>query len=135
MLVLELAAAIQSGQEPLFRAEFDLCPSLSGAYNNNPRAGRIKTAEYKKWEKVAVWEARAAAKHLLIDYPVAAVYTLTDCCKGDAANYEKCASDMLKKACVLKDDRFIRCNVQQFGDLLKKRMRMEIYKINYGVSK
>ena len=68
----------------------------------------LPSKAYREWEKQVLGEAKKQAGSLAIDYPVnARVIFYRERATGDAVGYYQAIADVLQKAGVLKDDRYI----------------------------
>lgn len=108
--------------------QFDLTipPSVNRLYRNVPGKGRVKTKEYRAWEKMAGWDIITQGRPTLEGPYVLSIRfrkTATGC---DLGNLEKAVSDVMQVFGVIKNDRDCRKLILAWSDRLPEGVNCRV---------
>lgn len=92
--------------------------TLSAAFNNAPNRGRIKSREYKEWQRIAMPEIMVQKRGQTIPTPpVQMTLTVPYQGNGDVCNLEKVVTDTLVQMQIIPNDsmKYLRRVILQDG--------------------
>jgi Holliday junction resolvase RusA-like endonuclease len=91
--------------------------SVNALYRNVPGKGRVKTKDYRVWERAAKWEILAqGSPRMSGPYEIE---ILVRPGREDVPNLEKCVSDVLQSAGVIENDRLCQRLIIAWSDRLR----------------
>lgn len=90
------------------RLVFDCPPSLNNCFTNRADGqGRVKSARYKAWRKLAAQQIATQPRYHHAGEVVVRYLFRRPCAQSDLGNLEKGVSDALVSGGIIVDDRFI----------------------------
>lgn len=91
----------------MIRLTLPMPPSVNGLFANKKAGGRIKTKQYKDWQKLAGACIRDSHRQSLGPYVLSiALRRSSVSVLSDLTNREKAISDLLVEHGIVKDDRY-----------------------------
>lgn len=102
-----VVAAGEPGRADPITLTMPMPPSVNQAYRNLPKGGRALTKVARDWEGHALWHVKAQ-RLPIITGPVVLIFSFERASlRADASNRFKLTEDILVKAGVIEDDRFV----------------------------
>jgi len=89
----------------MIQLDLPVPPSTNKLYRNVPSVGRVKTKDYKSWEKVGGLSIISQGRPSIDGKYSISIRVHPDATKADIGNLEKPISDLLQMMGVIKNDR------------------------------